>query len=796
MEANMTQFRILVTLTTIACGLVSSPALATPPMGVDLADKTAVFQQDMIARFIHDGQVSPKLRLPSAQIPFISYNMPDNAYMTGIYLGVQSMRWAVTGDPEAKQQASAAILALDHLTKVTGVPGLLARASVLANSQWYDNGTWRPSDDGVYMWRGDVSSDQVDGVMFGYYLAYNLVADAAERAMIAENAAAVIDHIIANDYRIVGYDGEPTTWGKYYPDYVNNYENMNALLMLQHLKVAYHVTGEQRFLDAYWDRIQNHNYADIAVTARVMGDPLVEDAVNHSDDVLQFLAYLPLLSLETDTVVRGKYLASLQRSWEGAGGYPGTKPESNPIYNFLCHAFLNDASGDAAAITTLERFPLDMKFNSNTITAYETLYGFTFDPTPVSPAPGPTDPVPIDHRPKTWSAWVDDPYTSGTRTTDGNREYTGHEYLLGYWLGRYFGYLDPDSRSAAAVQVDLAAAGVQDGSTFRPFDTVAEALIIAPSGGRLRIAGDSSIVVSSATFSGASAISWPIILEANPAGSGVRLGVVSKGLLTSDGINLQPAASDPGSSSGTDPAWTDKKQESFRRFIAQLLRQLGAGENDSDDADTIREGRVRANVLPYTRAEDGSRLAWQGVPIAIRLHSDGDFDHAGVWASGVPGTFEVEEVEAGDTCDVWVIVSPDDEAYFDEVLTVSIGALNTDGTAVEVPPYAFQTDPDAPVQTLPALPEGGVAEPQAIEPERVYAEPQRVWLPVPSGRNPNSLQIYYYHAEGDEKGWYLGEQVDGWLVPGSREVISEQGETYIGYLVRHAGVVQLGDQAE
>lgn len=410
------------------------------PGPLSLAGKAAVFQYDLLERFDNAGQINCKLRVPTPERPYISYNMPDNAYMTGIYLGSQAMRWHVTGHPAAKAAGSAAIEGLDLLCNVSGHDGLLARAAVRADSVWYDDGDWQPSGDGTYLWRADVSSDQVDGVLFGFALAYDLLATPAEQAVIAQNAAALVDHILDNDLRIVDYDGEPTTWGKYYPEYVQNFENMNALLMLQHLKVAHHVTGEARFDDAYWHLINTENYADIAITARVMRDPLLGQ-VNHSDDVLLFLAYYPLLMYETDPEVRGKYLASLQRYWNGANGYPGVAPEANPLYAFLVNRFLGETSGTAAAVVTLERFPLDMKWNSTALAAYEQRFGFTFDPTPISPLPTEPGVVPIDRRPKTWSAWVQNPYVAGERNHEGGQEYNGHDYLIGYWLGRYEGYI-------------------------------------------------------------------------------------------------------------------------------------------------------------------------------------------------------------------------------------------------------------------------------------------------------------------------------------------------------------------
>jgi len=410
---------------------------------LSLGRKAALFERDMQERFIFDGQVPPKRRIPTAEIPFVSYNMPDNAYMTGIYLGTVSLRYAVTRDEEVRRAASEAFSALDLLLKVTGEKGLMARACLPLEMKWYDDGVWRLSADGKYRWRGDVSSDQIDGVMYGYSLFYDHVANDDEKRRVGDNADEIVSHIIDNGMRIVGFDGEPTTWGKYYPRYVKSFEKMNGLLALQHIKVAHHVTGKKKFLDEYRRLIDEEGYARLAVEARAMGDPL-KGEVNNSDDVLLFLAYYPLLKYETDPELKELYLASLRRTWNGDRGYPGVKAKADPFLTFIYHAFTGDASVDAAAIRTLERFPLDMKFNRETIEKYRRELGFEFDPKAISePTPHGTV-VPIDLRPKAWSAWVADPYKAGTRTADAGMEYTGLDFTMAYWLGRYHGCISPD----------------------------------------------------------------------------------------------------------------------------------------------------------------------------------------------------------------------------------------------------------------------------------------------------------------------------------------------------------------
>ena len=215
---------------------------------LSLAGKARVFGVDIAERFVADGgQVRTRRRLPTAEHPYVTHNMPDNAYMTGIYCAAETWRHLATGDPEAASHARAACAALGHLAGVSGRRGLLARASVPIDEPWFDDGVWRESPDGRYRWRGNVSSDQVDGLMFGIFVYATHLADDDERVELARAVAQIVDAIIGNDFRIIGYDGDPTEWGHYELSYVTEQEPMNALLMLQMVKVARALTGDARY---------------------------------------------------------------------------------------------------------------------------------------------------------------------------------------------------------------------------------------------------------------------------------------------------------------------------------------------------------------------------------------------------------------------------------------------------------------------------------------------------------------------------------------------------------------------
>ena len=327
-----------------------------------LAKKARVFQIDLVERFLREGQLRVRRRLPTTEHPYVTYNMSDTAYMTGLYCAASTWRYLATGDPEAAAQAHSAAAALTHLVSVTGVPGLLARASVATNAPWFDDGVWRQTPNGRRRWRGEVSSDQVDALVFGLFVYGHNLANSDERASVGRTVGAIVDAILGNGRRIIGYDGQPTRWGHYELDYVTNREPMNALLLLQMVRVAQVLTGDPRYEREYQELV-NIGYARIGEAARPDTPPL---DTNHSDDVLIALALYPLLELERDETTRTHYLEAARR-WFRGGRYPGIDVEANPFATFLYQHWTGDNDRAEYGLNTLRQLPLDMKWNPDTI---------------------------------------------------------------------------------------------------------------------------------------------------------------------------------------------------------------------------------------------------------------------------------------------------------------------------------------------------------------------------------------------------------------------------------------------
>ncbi len=114
---------------------------------------------------------------------------------------------------------------------------------------------------------------------------------------------------------------------------------------------------------------------------------------------------------------------------------------------------------------------------------------------------------------------------------------------------------------------------------------------------------------------------------------------------------------------------------------------------------------------------------------------------------------------------------------YEEVYIVPVSADDSDIWVTFEP-----TEPWTPVDTVPpfALGSGDV---YAIGPDSVYSEPRRVWLPVPAGCRADEAVLYFYHACGNDNGWYLADNIEGWLVPKSCLTMEETGAVYLGFLV-------------
>ena len=172
----------------------------------------------------------------------------DSTIWTGTYLAAQVFHYAVSGDPEAYGEILSTVDTLHHHLHVTGRPGFIAR---YRGPDEYPFNEGCPDEhclpaEGTYT--GDIfmtntSRDQYTGWFFGMVMAHDVIDDAAVKARIAADVAEVVDALIAQNWWIIDVDGLPTTAGP----------NVLATQQATWSLIAAHITGEERFWAVYRD---------------------------------------------------------------------------------------------------------------------------------------------------------------------------------------------------------------------------------------------------------------------------------------------------------------------------------------------------------------------------------------------------------------------------------------------------------------------------------------------------------------------------------------------------------------
>jgi len=453
-----------------------------------LAEKAKFFEEEIDLRHRrtpYEYVAGVGLKSPGDKSEWEQRDTDNDGQYTGLYGAAECFAYAATGDPKAKERATKAFEAVAFLSEVTqggahpAPPGFIAR-TILPTDGWNPNERdnaerdrkkqegdalwkimdprWPTSEDGKWYWKTDASSDELDGHFLLYGLYYDLVAESdAEKARAREVTARVMDHLIAHDYKLVDYDGQPTRWANFSPASINGdpdwwaERGLNSLSVLTYLNVAWHVTGDQKYRDVFMDLAKNHYYAlNGMVAPKLQAGP---GSFVQFDDKMAFMNYYNLIRLEKDPEMLRMFQNSIFYYWQIV------RQERNPFFNFVYAALclgegmqtqwgVTDLSptGDwlQDSVSTLTRYPLDLIQwpikNSHRIDLVP-LGAHTREPGEAEGHGHRVDGfvIPIDERnalsfsEDTWR--FDDTGSKGTYLKDGS------PYLLAYYMGLYHGYI-------------------------------------------------------------------------------------------------------------------------------------------------------------------------------------------------------------------------------------------------------------------------------------------------------------------------------------------------------------------
>jgi len=215
---------------------------------------------------------------------------------------------------------------------------------------------WHLSEGGNWMWKGDTSSDELDGHFFGYYWYYQFVADEIEKERVADHVDKITDHLVRNDFYLVGVDGKHTKWGVWSPKSLNHdpewapEKALNSLEILSFLKFTYTITERDLYQEQYIKLIEEEGYLNNAKQLYTT-NPAYE---TYFDIYLALYIYPALIEMETDPVLKIEYEAHMDQ-W-----FTKYKATNSPLLNFSYNLLKGGSEGLQSSIFFLQDAPLDL----------------------------------------------------------------------------------------------------------------------------------------------------------------------------------------------------------------------------------------------------------------------------------------------------------------------------------------------------------------------------------------------------------------------------------------------------
>jgi hypothetical protein len=415
----------------IACsdgGLSPGPATATPPSLAVRAPgptESAALEIDRIIQERHwpyHTLLNPRFVTGDSTSPDFMTLAPsgytqaaDNAIWTGHYLAAESFRYRVSGSADALANARKALAGITALIDITGTD-VLARFLIPRSSPYADAILAEEAHEGIheatykgepYAWLGNTSRDQYSGVFFGLGVAYDMVADLGVRAEIRSDVSRMLTDLLSNGWSVVMPDGTPSTTFIGRPDQ-----------QLSFLQVG------RRVDPARWDAIYQAERATLAATVPLpiqaeCGDP----HGSYYKFNLDHINLYNLIRLEEAGPFRTIYLSAFTTL------RTCTRTHGNAHFNTIETGLLgrNKArDGETVSLLTLwlERPRRD----------------YFVDNSGKYPACGPNrscTPIAVNERYTTDFLWQRSPFQlSGGGS--GTIETPAVDYILPYWMGRYY----------------------------------------------------------------------------------------------------------------------------------------------------------------------------------------------------------------------------------------------------------------------------------------------------------------------------------------------------------------------
>lgn len=425
----------------------------------------------------------------------------NDGLWSALYMAAEAYRYAATRDPEALRMLKLLLDGEATRMRITGVPGLFTRQFVPPGvpgiacpadkiyyrmnkkvktgniwldvrddgCAWYvdpDTNEWTKSDNcGLdaykgWCWIDHVSKDEYSGHLFALGVIAKLVDDPEVRVVVQDLLLQVGKHLVKTKLNITDWDGRVGVFGRLHPLAMDDYSGFNAAMSLDFIKISAVATGEPR-LEAYYNdcMLQRGGRKD-CFPANVFGvsAPFTEylpanglyvgeDSCksNYNNISMHLLSMHNLIWYEHDIELRELYQKSLDVDVFRAAQPRSIQTQNNAFFDFIWAANKRLGPGSdgpaydavANAIRMLRRFPAREHIPNLTCPPDKcrAVCANRFDePT------GDYARKPDELCPETF-LWWGDPHDLNSCTENKRIIKQPSDYLLPYWMGRYYGFI-------------------------------------------------------------------------------------------------------------------------------------------------------------------------------------------------------------------------------------------------------------------------------------------------------------------------------------------------------------------
>ena len=339
----------------------------------NLAKKAEFFEQQVRDRHIRLGFNANLVGMNNGNIRTGYLADSDNdGLWTSMYLASQAFRYAVTKSDEALRNMQESLDAMERLFSINPLKGFPSRSFERTGhiAELGDPERWQKAPAKDFVWKATTSSDEAIGHIF----AYGVIADIVEVPEVKKQAIKLIDsmmtHIVENDLYLIDYDGKPTLWGKWNPEYVNAFSKnigdrkLNSSNIIAMLQTAYHFTKKEQFKTKAFELMDKHGYLDNLMTPMEQIGKATEGSDdlsqllsmywNHSDDEMYFLGYWGLYRYAFNPELKEKFKASILDHWKME------KPEKDALWNVITAITKPEDFGLSDAVWFLQEYPMDL----------------------------------------------------------------------------------------------------------------------------------------------------------------------------------------------------------------------------------------------------------------------------------------------------------------------------------------------------------------------------------------------------------------------------------------------------